>query len=102
MQGQQIQGAKASQEQRKGRTGQCGRPGQSTGGCSVLASLSSRSGGQGDGDSPTREVRALLGCRAFLWDVLLDGEWTGCARDEVRALCAKYGAEPVARAFERE
>lgn len=45
-------------------------------------------------------VNALLGCRAFLWDVLLDGEWTGCARERLRELAAVYGSERVGAAFD--
>ena len=45
-------------------------------------------------------VEALLGCRSFLWDVLTDGEWSGCARREIRKLTKVYGSEAVAKAFE--
>jgi len=48
-----------------------------------------------------REVSALLGCRSFLWDVLLEGDWTGCAREHLRRLTRRYGAEAVSESFER-
>lgn len=47
-------------------------------------------------------VSALLGCRAFLWDVLLDGDWTGCARKRLRELSEGYGWERVCQAMEED
>lgn len=47
-------------------------------------------------------VSALLGCRAFLWDVLLDGEWTGCAAKKLGELAGLHGWEKVCAAFEEE
>ncbi|TAL16216.1 hypothetical protein EPN96_10230 [bacterium] len=46
------------------------------------------------------KVEALLGCRGFLWDVLLDGEWSACSRPLIRLLVRAYGAEAVKRAFD--
>ncbi len=46
------------------------------------------------------QVKTLLGCRAFLWDMLLEGEWTGCSRKLVRELVKLYGANEVSLAFE--
>lgn len=45
-------------------------------------------------------VEALLSCRAFLWDVLMDGGWTGCARKRLKLLTALYGPEAVGEAFD--
>lgn len=67
-------------------------------GCRALAGLSGGSGGEG----VSREARALLGCRSFLWDVVLDGGWTGCARRHLRRMRKQHGAEAVARAFEAQ
>lgn len=47
-------------------------------------------------------VGSMLDCRAFLWDVLLDGEWTGCAAGLLRELAELYGWEKVLGAFEEE
>ena len=102
MQGGQVETKGSGCEDRMRRSGQCGRPGARVGECAALGSLRARPGGDDGDGGPEREVRALLGCRAFLWDVLLDGEWTGCARHEVRRLCERYGADAVTRAFERE
>jgi hypothetical protein len=46
------------------------------------------------------EVEALLGCRGFLWDVLLDGEWSSCSRPLIRRLVRSYGAAAVKKAFD--
>lgn len=67
--------------------------------CPVLADEAG-DGGKPEGESLRREVRGLLACRHFLWDVLLDGDWTGCARGHLRRLTARYGAEAVTRSFE--
>lgn len=55
-----------------------------------------------DVPSVEAEAEALLGCRGFLWDILLEGRWTGCARERLRRLCARHGARAVAAAFEKE
>ncbi len=45
-------------------------------------------------------VEEVLCCRGFLWDVLLDGKWTGCSARVVRALCATFGSDRVAEVFD--
>lgn len=58
--------------------------------------------GEGGEEFLEETVSALLGCRAFLWDVLLDGEWTGCAAKKLRELAEIYGWEKVCAAFEED
>jgi len=48
---------------------------------------------------PAELVAALLDCRGFLWDVLLDGEWTNCSRRLVKSLVDTFGSERVSAAF---
>lgn len=71
----------------------CGRAGDK---CIALASLETEPGEPGHLEAA---VSALMGCRSFLWDVLTDGEWTGCARRELRALKALYGNAALMDAF---
>ncbi|PLX46578.1 MAG: hypothetical protein C0609_00160 [Deltaproteobacteria bacterium] len=47
-------------------------------------------------------VERLLDCRGFLWDILLDGEWTHCSRRLVRSLVDVFGSEDVSKAFGEE
>ncbi len=69
----------------------------------LCPALSGRRCGDEEADAQVlaSEVEGLLGCRGFLWDVLMDGEWTGCARQRLAELAARYGAERVADAFEQ-
>lgn len=62
--------------------------------CEALEELS------GEGAGLPEKVEALLGCKGFLWDVLLDGEWSSCSRPLIRLLVRSYGAEAVKRAFD--
>ena len=78
--------------------GRCPRTGM--GGCEVLGEEAAQGGGGGEGRGVQEAVDRLLGCRAFLWDVLLEGEWTGCAREQLRVLCAGYGWRALMDAFE--
>jgi hypothetical protein len=48
------------------------------------------------------QVKKLLECRGFMWDVLMEGEWTGCSRTILRELTAAYGPEAMLKAFEEE
>lgn len=73
--------------------GECGRGGR---GCPALESLEMPPGSAGHLEA---SVQALMGCRSFLWDVLTDGEWTGCARRELRTLKTLYGVEALSTAF---
>jgi hypothetical protein len=59
-------------------------------------------GGEGSPPPADVQVRRLLECRAFLWDVLTDGEWTGCSRGLLRKLTALYGPEKILTAFGEE
>lgn len=65
--------------------------------CPALALVDDDSGSE---EFLKNSVNALLGCRAFLWDVLMDGEWTACARERLRELTELYGSEKVGKAFE--
>ena len=65
--------------------------------CPALAGIEYGPGSPGHLDA---SVQALMGCRSFLWDVLMDGGWTGCARQELRKLTALYGPLAVSQAFE--
>jgi hypothetical protein len=56
--------------------------------------------GNSTAPSLSEQVAALLGCRAFLWDVLLDGDWCGCARKHLNNLTNRYGARAVGEAFD--
>ncbi len=46
------------------------------------------------------EAEALLACKSFLWDVLLEGEWSGCSRSLVRTLAKKHGPLAVKKIFD--
>ena len=71
------------------------------GGCEVLDAMGGNDGSGSDGPGGIDdEVRKLLECRSFLWDVLLEGRWCGCAREQLRQLGAEYGTERLLEAFE--
>lgn len=77
----------------------CLRGAAGDGGCPAVDGLAGAAGGA---PAAEEEVEALLGCRGFLWDILLEGRWTGCSRERLRRLCARHGAGAVAAAFEKE
>lgn len=76
--------------------GECADKG-GQGECPALDALQMREGEPGHLEA---SVAALLGCRSFLWDILMGGGWTGCARPALRQLNALYGKEAVVKAFE--
>lgn len=50
--------------------------------------------------SITQIATALLNCRGFLWDSLMDGAYTGCKPIILDCMVKTYGVENVLKAFE--